>query len=230
MFWSTEDAAGDAPRSDATSANRTKRIEKIDQKVTLQPAMKPTGLDFQKSLPAPSAVADLDLKKLGAEQLGVTDSVGSLATDGLVSERNPPESLRARSSPPLSIPVHAQISEAIRAAKGSAIEVNLAPEELGKLRISMSLTDLGMTVYVTAERQETLDLLKRNIDLLAQDLSENGFETLRFEFADHPGSGDTENSDAPLASAVPEDPSLEDAIPPPVAALKVGNGNLDIRI
>ena len=54
------------------------------------------------------------------------------------------------------------------------VEVKLSPEELGRVRLSMTTAETGMTVLVTAERPETLDLIRRNIDLFAADLERTG--------------------------------------------------------
>jgi hypothetical protein len=42
--------------------------------------------------------------------------------------------------------------------------------------------DDSVAVTLTADRPETLDLLKRNIDQLAQDLQDLGFQSLSFSF------------------------------------------------
>ena len=79
-------------------------------------------------------------------------------------------------------PVIAQLVHAARSAIDGTIEVKLSPEELGRVRLAMTSGETGMTVQVTAERQETLDLIRRNIDLFAADLTEQGFADLSFSF------------------------------------------------
>lgn len=79
-------------------------------------------------------------------------------------------------------PVITQLVQATKTATDGVIEVKLSPEELGRVRLTMSNGETGMTVLVTAERQETLDLLRRNIDLFAADLAEQGFTDLNFSF------------------------------------------------
>ena len=77
-----------------------------------------------------------------------------------------------------------QIVSVARTAVDGAIEVKLSPEELGRVRLSMTGAENGMTVQVTAERPETLDLIRRNIELFASDLLEQGFQNLSFSFGD----------------------------------------------
>ena len=62
------------------------------------------------------------------------------------------------------------------------VELSLSPEELGKVKMTLSATDGAMTLVVTAERHDTLDLLRRNIDQLAQDFRDLGYDSLEFSF------------------------------------------------
>lgn len=64
------------------------------------------------------------------------------------------------------------------------VEIRLQPEELGRVRLTMLPGDLGVTVQVSAERPETLDLMRRNIDMLEADLMERGFTNLAFSFGE----------------------------------------------
>ena len=81
-------------------------------------------------------------------------------------------------------PVITQLVHAAKTAVDGVIEVKLSPEELGRVRLVMTTGEAGMTVLVTAERPETLDLLRRNIDQFATDLAEQGFTDLSFSFSD----------------------------------------------
>ena len=105
------------------------------------------------------------------------------------------------------IPRHVslQIAEAVQRGGDTTVELTLNPAELGRVRISLSGADAGMMVSITAERPETLDLLRRHIDMLAQDFRDLGYDTAEFAFGrggdgPTPGQGDTsgrrEGSDA----------------------------------
>ena len=85
---------------------------------------------------------------------------------------------------PIARPVITQVVQAAKTAVDGVIEVKLSPEELGRVRLAMTTSETGMTVLVTAERQETLDLLRRNIDQFAADLAEQGFTDLSFSFGE----------------------------------------------
>ena len=126
-------------------------------------------------------------------------------------------------------PVITQLVQAAKSAIDGMIEVKLSPEELGRVRLAMVAGEAGMTVTVTAERAETLDLIRRNIDLLAADLAREGFADLSFSFGQE-GAGDRrENSGddrggegAPsVAHMVAERPS---------GSVLAPDGRLDIRL
>lgn len=82
--------------------------------------------------------------------------------------------------------VMSQVAEAARTLREGQMEITLVPEELGRVRLTMTPSEAGMAVTIMAERPETLELMRRNIELLARDLSSQGFENLSFSFG---GSG-----------------------------------------
>jgi len=69
------------------------------------------------------------------------------------------------------------------------IELLLSPEELGRVRLILTPGENGMVLSVMADRDETLALLRRNMDMLSNDLRDLGFANLSFQF----GSGDGRN-------------------------------------
>ncbi len=84
-----------------------------------------------------------------------------------------------------------QIAEVIRASGERAVELRLQPEELGRVQLTMSQDATGaLTVSLNVERAETLDLLRRNIDLLGADLRELGYESVDFSFSGDGTGGD----------------------------------------
>lgn len=124
-----------------------------------------------------------------------------------------------------------QIAEAIRTANGTTIEVSLSPEELGKLRIAMSPSDNGMVVQITAERPDTIDLIRRNIELLAQDLRNGGFTDLQFSFGDEAAQRDARPDSLPAVDPVDDigvPPS--EAIASRAAQVNGRTDNLDLRL
>lgn len=72
-----------------------------------------------------------------------------------------------------------------------AVEIALNPKELGRVRMSMAMSENGITVSIMTERPETLQLLRRNIDLLWQDFRDIGFANINFSFGQHRPQHDT---------------------------------------
>jgi len=123
-----------------------------------------------------------------------------------------------------------QIAAAIgRGASGAdrVIDLVLSPEELGKVRLSLSQSDAGLSVSVLAERPETLDLLRRNIDLLAGEFLDIGYQSAEFSFGhEEPGAQQhpraTVSSPGPLSEDEGDTAYL-------ASALHLGD-RLDIRL
>jgi flagellar hook-length control protein FliK len=87
-----------------------------------------------------------------------------------------------------------QIADAMPRGSDGGFEVRLSPEELGTVRLRMVPGEGGLIVQVQADRPETLDLLRRNIDLLAQELSRAGSNAAGFSFADGSTAGSDERN------------------------------------
>ena len=142
-------------------------------------------------------------------------------------------------NPPLAQPLinHAPrviqvIAEAARALQDRPVEVTLNPEELGRVRLTLHSVEGSMSVSVAVERPETLDLLRRNIEMLASQLRELGYKNLSFSFA---GQGDNFGSDQDQRDDT-QNPGADDpvsAVPAPQpdrARIIVGYaGGVDIR-
>lgn len=128
-----------------------------------------------------------------------------------------------------------QVADVARMMPDRPVELTLNPEELGRLRMTFTVDGGSMAVAVTAERPETMDLLRRHIDALAQELREIGYEDVSFDFAqggDARGDGSSSGTDSPSfadmdgASAL----HLTDS-PNAPARLSLGHGGgIDIRL
>lgn len=93
------------------------------------------------------------------------------------------------------LPAHlaAQIADAARQLPDGPIEISLSPEELGKVKLTFQVSENGaMNVVVAAERAETLELMRRNVDSLLAEFSDLGYEGSSFQFQqdDQNASGD----------------------------------------
>lgn len=124
-----------------------------------------------------------------------------------------------------------QLAEALLAGdsgREDILELKLRPEELGHLRFRMTQGEHGLVLSIAAERPETLDLLRRNVDQLARALSDLGYESSSFSFDDNP----SENREWGGSSPAREDHGGNSQEIPAVsnAPLAVAAPGLDIRI
>lgn len=77
-----------------------------------------------------------------------------------------------------------QLAEIARNPGRQAIEIRLAPEELGRVRIVLNPGEGGLHVAIQSERPETLELLRRNAAELARELADLGYQGLSLAFSD----------------------------------------------
>jgi len=64
---------------------------------------------------------------------------------------------------------------------------------LGRVRMVLHATDSTMNVVVAVERPETMELMRRHIDLLAQEFRAMGYADVGFEFTGQHGGGEGQN-------------------------------------
>jgi flagellar hook-length control protein FliK len=122
-----------------------------------------------------------------------------------------------------------QIATAIVQTSGATTEIALNPEELGRVRISVTAGDTGLTVAIIAERPETVDLMRRNIDLLTRELREMGYENPTFTFSDQSGDADQDRGDGAEQLGVASDPSTADEHPQTSICVAL-SGGLDLKL
>jgi flagellar hook-length control protein FliK len=104
-----------------------------------------------------------------------------------------------------------QMAEALQKLPDRPVELALSPEELGRVKLSISAAENAITVNVLAERPETLDLMRRHIEQLAKEFETLGYQDIKFAFAEgqndphHAGQNHTgpahANPDAPGETA-----------------------------
>ena len=80
-----------------------------------------------------------------------------------------------------------QIADAMIAAHENGIDLQLSPEELGRVKLSITPGEGGFLVTVSADRPETLELLRRHIDLLGEEFAALGLGDTAFSFNDPTG-------------------------------------------
>ncbi|WP_168770533.1 flagellar hook-length control protein FliK [Flavimaricola marinus] len=146
---------------------------------------------------ATAAFAGLVSAKPQTRTLSAFDPVAGLEAeqDGLMVEldfsvhapgdtRSGPSSIAAATPASVAQSASAQIARAAIQANGARTELILDPEELGKVRLNMVSDDRSITLHVMADRPDTLDLLRRNIETLEQEFRDLGFEDVTFAFGE----------------------------------------------
>ncbi|MFK7877854.1 MAG: flagellar hook-length control protein FliK [Paracoccaceae bacterium] len=129
-----------------------------------------------------------------------------------------------------------QLQDGLRNMSDRSVEISLSPQELGRIRLSLATTEGGIVLQVTAERQETLDLMKRNASELAKDLQSLGFDMVDLAFGQ--GGQDQQafnesSSDVDIFGQVEKTDVLvidEAVAQTPNSALATTSSGLDIRI
>ncbi|MFG6079583.1 flagellar hook-length control protein FliK [Paracoccus litorisediminis] len=123
-----------------------------------------------------------------------------------------------------------QIAQQLPATDQNQIEITLTPDELGKVRMVVSSGDtVAITVY--ADNRDTLDLLRRNSDMLARELKDAGFADASLSFGERGEGGQrnpwSENTAGRGAERSLTEPMTEIA---PTAARGNSARQIDIRI
>lgn len=120
----------------------------------------------------------------------------------------------------------AQLAVAVTNSNGKTTEIALNPEELGRVKLSLSAADGVITVNLLADRPETQDLLRRHIDMLAQEFRQLGYTSISFSFGEQKGQARPEAS----PDAQPAEQEIPDTVPIPQVTPAVAAGGLDLRI
>ncbi|QXT39873.1 flagellar hook-length control protein FliK [Gymnodinialimonas ceratoperidinii] len=112
----------------------------------------------------------------------------------------------------------------------SPLELALDPPELGRVRMMMSEVAGVMTLTIHAERPETADLMRRHLDLLAQEFAEAGLDSPSVHISqDGADTPDGRDQDDPFAAPVTtEAAAADDARSHPRES--TADGGLDLRL
>ncbi|MDA9019887.1 flagellar hook-length control protein FliK [Flavimaricola sp.] len=123
--------------------------------------------------------------------------------------------------------VVAQIAAVAEASKTGRAEVKLDPEELGKVTLNLITSDRAITVLIATERVETLDLMRRNIEMLGQEFRQMGYHDVSFAFREQGGEKREWDSAPDRIDDASDEHALNDS---PTATRQVADGHLDIRL
>jgi len=127
--------------------------------------------------------------------------------------------------------VGTQLVTAVLANQEGAFEVHLSPEELGRVKLSLHVVDGSIALAIQAERSETLDLLRRHIDLLEREFRDAGFTSMSFSFGQGSANGRMPRS-AAHEDALGEPSSRQNSVIAPLAspASAQPSSRLDLRL
>ena len=162
----------------------------------------------------------------------------SLQAESLISIRADPLSPVApqtQTAPArMDLPAHVarQIADVAQHLPSRPVEISLSPEELGRVRLSVSPSDSGLTVNVLAERPETLDLMRRHIHTLEQEFQSLGYEGVAFSFSDG-RRADGERDQRAAAPPQQEHYDIQPGQPAParqITRAPADNAGLDLRL
>jgi len=169
--------------------------------------------------------------------LPTVDPAATLPDPQTQSAALPPEAplRQAEPTPPRAAPltlhpaqVVAQILPKAR-AQNKAVELLLAPEELGKLRFVIQHDGASVKISLTAERPETLDLLRRHADQLVQEFRQSGYSGATIDFGNWSRQGQQGQPAQPILTEDAQMAVLPD-IPPAATLPAPGTQGLNLRL
>lgn len=180
----------------------------------------------QPSAPAPTAPPVAMAEAPPVSQIAPVDAPRTAVAD-IATVAKPAEVLPQT---PIGPSIVAQVSNAISAGQSDQIELTLQPEELGKVRLTLSPSETSISVNINAERGDTADLIRRHLDQLSQDLRQQGYRDVRFDFGqgggDRPGQQHVPQDRRDGAPHFAEPQSTTPAAPPRFT----GQSGVDIRV
>ncbi len=101
----------------------------------------------------------------------------------------------AQAKPDLPRHLAQQVADVARMMPDRPVELTLSPDELGRLRLTFNMDGGAMSVAVNVERPETLDLMRRHIETLAQELRDLGYGDVSFDFSQNTGDQNARDGD-----------------------------------
>ncbi|WP_439110695.1 flagellar hook-length control protein FliK [Lentibacter sp.] len=114
--------------------------------------------------------------------------------------------------------------EGMAAKQQREIELQLHPKDLGRLRFVMSPADGQMFVQVFADRPETLDAMRRHVEILTREFAAEGFGSSTFSFEQGSTGSQPDDNFAEPGEAPPDGPM------PQVDVRRYEWGNPDARL
>lgn len=195
---------------------------------TSSPLQSTVSVSVVAKTPIFSAAAPL-LAEPTQAQLSVEDSemLVSIRAERHLSEPVLAQKATQRATPPAMEQVTTQLRQQITTSSRQVIEIRLDPPELGRVLIQLSTHDQGVAAQITADRPETLELMRRHSELLAASLEDAGFANSNLDFQNgdpDEKSAASDSSETWLTAAAPAE-----ATQPTTSGL-AADGRLDIRL
>ncbi|MFA9230406.1 MAG: flagellar hook-length control protein FliK [Microgenomates group bacterium] len=127
--------------------------------------------------------------------------------------------------------VVAQIIHQLHQKPAGTVEINLHPKDLGKLHFEMVPKGEGMSVTLSAEQPQTMELLRKGADQLLQELRNAGFVGSTINFDQWGQRPQQQSSQATPFGTDPEGEEIASQILAPQNATAASSGrSLDIRL
>jgi len=195
------------------------------------PIIVPNG-GLAASLLMPTASGDPTLSANAALTGGAVTGIESTSSNSASQA-----SMAGRAATQAGSPAEQVSTQIAMAAKDGVdrIKVQLHPAELGRIDIKLELGNDGRVIAViSADNQDSLDLLKQDSKQLEQALKDAGFETgsdsLSFSLNQEQGDNEEPSGATVAGTTVDEDDNLD--LDLPLTSTRSGNtnGNLDIQV
>lgn len=187
--------------------------------VTASKSDTPAGFLPQAAVPDP---------QIAAEQ-PQNPEIGPLSQNQF-STSQPETTSRLPVAPPAA-PLHSQLLTHAPSALQKQVEVLLSPEELGHVRFQIRHSGDSVSIFLSAERPETMDMLRRNGDDLLREFRQAGFSGASLDFGQW-GQQPQPQQHPPAAFSQPDDFSVAPQIArpaPPAPSLGQAQG-LNLRL
>lgn len=234
-FGSGGNAGGSAAGSAATPAIVTQDLALLNQTVASDaealPAAAPMAVVASASEDAPL----VDVRPATAQSSPV---VQTAATHTVFEAPSAQNALPAPRAHPVLLPLASQITAGMTAlAKngGGEINIHLQPANLGRVDVSMKIDEDGrMTATITVDRQDTLDLLRRDSYALERSLADAGMKTdgggLQFSLRGESGQRERDGGDGRAPRGLAQIAPDQEATQASPTRRTSGLSRLDMRI
>lgn len=224
------DAAVPVVRPEPISEVRTPRFEAVSRTERTGPPPL-TPVPTTTALPQP--ILDLRTTAPVMDQMLVVDvssEVVASAVDPTRADTVRSEAFAQTRAADIPRAFAAQIIDAIRQNGIGGTDITVTIEDMGRVRLSAGASESVLTVLISAERSDTLEFIRRNIDVLLQEARAHGFSDLAFNLGSDGDHHRAALHDESLHREVPQTEPVASADAPYPRALALPDGTLDLRL